>query len=138
MARPQRRKTRGSYFPYLPAAPLTKDRKWAAGFGITTPYGIGSSLGHGFVGIRSANGRVGPGVFRYTAPYFAELKTINFIGTRVKLGDHFQVGAGLDVMWTELTLKQFYPWASLPFSAGAPDGKPKPRGMGSALGRTLV
>jgi long-chain fatty acid transport protein len=120
------------------AAPLTKDRKWAAGFGITTPYGIGSSWDTDSSAFAPPTAVSAPGVFRYTAPYFAELKTINFNpGLAVKLGDHFQVGAGLDVMWTELTLKQFYPWARLPFSAGAPDGEAKAQGDGVGFGANL-
>jgi long-chain fatty acid transport protein len=120
------------------AAPL-KDGKVALGLGITTPYGIGSSWDTGSSAFAPPTLNSAPGVFRYTAPYFAELKTINFNpGLAVKLGDHFQVGGGLDVMWTELTMKQFYPWLAFPGSVGLePDGVAEGQGDGVGFGANL-
>ena len=121
------------------ASPLTEDRKWAAGFGITTPYGIGSSWDKSSSAFAPPTPVSAPGVLRYTAPYSAELKTINFNpGLAVKLGDHFQVGAGLDVMWTELNLEQFYPWLAFPGSTGLePDGVAAAKGEGVGYGANL-
>lgn len=99
--------------------------KLSAGIGITVPYGI-------------ANTWDAPPTspFRYTAPNFTELKTFNINPSiAMKLGDRVSIGAGLDVMWSELTLKQFYPWVVFPGSAGTePDGTAKAKGDGVGVG----
>lgn len=87
------------------AAPLKQDTI-AAGLAITTPYGIGSEWD------KTSSAYAPGGALRYTAPFYAELQTININpAVAVKLHDRLRFGAGLDVMWSELTLKQFYPWA---------------------------
>jgi long-chain fatty acid transport protein len=75
-------------------------------------------------------------VLRYQTPHFAELQTININPTvSFKLGDKLTLGLGLDVMWSSLTLKQFYPWLVFPNSTGAePDGNIKADGDGWAVG----
>ncbi len=115
------------------ATPIA-DGRWAFGLGITTPYGIGSSWDTGSSAYTKPTG-----VFRYTAPYDAQLQTLNLNpGFAVKLGDRVRFGAGLDVMWTELTLKSYYPWMIFPGSTGLePDGKAKAQGDGFGFGANL-
>jgi long-chain fatty acid transport protein len=121
------------------ASPLKKDGTLAFGFGITTPYGIGSSWDTDASAFAPPTAVSAPGAFRYTAPYFAELKTVNFNpGLALKLGDRVRIGAGLDVMWTELTMKQFYPWLAFPGSTGMePDGLAEGNGDGVGFGANL-
>jgi len=79
------------------------------------------------------------GVLRYTAPHYSELMTANFNPTvAFKLSEHFSLGIGVDVMWSRLTLKQFYPWALFLGSGGAePDGTLKGEGDGVGVGGNL-
>jgi long-chain fatty acid transport protein len=107
--------------------PLKQDR-FAAGVGITVPYGLGNAW---------ETAPTSP--FHYTAPHFTELKTINVNPTfAARLCDHVTFGAGLDVMWSELTIKQFYPWLIFPGSTGIePDGVAKIKGDGYGVGGNL-
>ncbi len=107
------------------------DGKVALGLGATVPYGVSAEWDE------TTGAFVRPtGVLRYQTPYFAELDTININPTvSVKLGEHVQVGAGFDAMWSEVTLKQFYPWFIFPGSTGVePDGVLKANGQGWAFG----
>jgi long-chain fatty acid transport protein len=110
------------------------DGKGAIGLGLTTPYGIGSqwetdSQAYGFP----------TGILRYQAPYFAELQTININPTLAfKLGDRVSVGVGFDAMWSQLKLKQFYPWFVFPGSVGTEsEGRASGTGDGWALGGNI-
>lgn len=108
---------------FLPAAyfstPL-KDERFVAGAGITSPYGIANEWEEG-------------GAFNYSAPYFTELKTINFNPTFAwKISEQFRLGIGLDVMWSELRLKQRIPWGT-----GLPDGQMIGKGDGFGFGGNL-
>lgn len=115
---------------FFVATPLD-DGKFGVGLGITVPYGIANKWDDS----TSAFARP-TGVLRYQTPYDADLLTLNFNPTvSAKIGDHVQVGAGLDVMWSELTFKQYYPWFIFPFSTGTePDGNVKLKGNGVGLG----
>src|SRR5436190_1238148 len=62
-------------------------------------------------------------ILRYQSPFYAKLTTINFNpAVAVKLGEHLSLGAGLDIMWSKLTLKQYYPWFLVTGNLGNPDG----------------
>lgn len=107
------------------------DGKLAIGLGVTVPYGLANEWD------KNSSAFAQPtGALRYTAPYDAELQTINVNpAASLKLGDHLQVGAGLDVMWSQVTLKQFYPWFIFPGSTLAtPDGHLEGKGDGLGLG----
>jgi long-chain fatty acid transport protein len=107
------------------------DGRFAASLAITTPYGLGSDWNQN----SSAFARP-TGIWRYQTPYTAELTTVNISpGIAAKLGEHVRLGAGLDVMWSELTLKQFYPWLIFPNSTGVePDGNLNATGDGIGVG----
>lgn len=106
------------------SAPL-KDDRFVVALGISSPYGLSNEWDQ-------------DGAFKYTAPYFTELKTINFNPTFAwKISDKFSLGVGMDVMWSELTLKQEYPWALIVSNPAAPDGVLSGKGSGVGLGGNL-
>jgi long-chain fatty acid transport protein len=72
----------------------------------------------------------------YQAPYYDNLQTININPTfSVKLCDFAQLGFGFDVMWSQLTFKQYYPWLVFPGSTGLePDGHLEIKGSGFSYG----
>ena len=107
------------------------DGKLALGVGLTVPFGLSNDWDPGSPAFAHPTG-----VLRYQTPYSAELKTINANpAAALKLGDHLRLGAGVDVMWSELTLKQFYPWLIFPGSVGTePDGNIQAKGDGFAVG----
>jgi long-chain fatty acid transport protein len=123
--------------PNLFASTPFYEGRLVAGIGITTPYGLGSEWKND----SSAFSRPA-GVWRYQAPYFTELKTINFNPTiAIQAGEHLSLGAGLDVMWSQLTLKQFYPWFLATQNFSDPDGHVNAQadgiGAGANFGATI-
>src|SRR5262249_4289811 len=111
------------------STPLNKDI--AVGLGVTTPYGIGAEWDTDTSAFSKPTG-----VLRYQAPYFAKLMTVNINPSiAFKLSDDFSFGAGFDVMWSEVTLKQLYPWFLFPGSVGnEPDGHAEAKGHGVGYG----
>jgi long-chain fatty acid transport protein len=86
---------------FFASMPLKNDR-FAIGLGVTMPYGLGNEWNQNSSAFAQPTG-----AFTYTAPYFSQLITINFNPTiSMKLGDKIQIGAGLDVMWSDLEFKQ--------------------------------
>jgi long-chain fatty acid transport protein len=110
------------------------DGNAAFGVGVTVPYGISNEWDPNSPAFNSQTSQL-----RYQAPYYANLQTINLNPTfSVKLGSVVQVGAGFDVMWSQVTFKQFYPWFIFPGSSGAePDGHLEAKGSGFAFGGNL-
>jgi long-chain fatty acid transport protein len=116
----------------LPNAFITmplKDDKIAIGLGITEPYGLGGEWDQNSSAFQSS------GALRYQSPYFAQLQTININPTiSLRLNDKLSIGAGFDVMWSDLEFKQFYSW--LPFG-GTTDGNAKLEGDGFGYGGNI-
>jgi long-chain fatty acid transport protein len=99
--------------------------KLVAGLGVTVPYGLSNEW-------KKDGAFADPLGLRYQAPWYTELKTINANpAIAFNLTDSLSVGAGLDVMWSELTLKQFYPWA--PWGSST-EGNLKAQGDGIGFG----
>jgi long-chain fatty acid transport protein len=114
------------FLPNFFASVPIKDDKLALGLGVTVPFGISNEWDPSLAS-----------PFHYAAPHFAELKTANFNPTvSVRLCNAVTFGAGLDVMWSELTIKQFYPWF-VGFGVGNPDGEAKIQGDGFGYGGNL-
>jgi len=115
------------------SAPVVEGRV-SVGLGLTTPYGIENKWD------RNSAAFSDPTSLRYQAPFYARLLTINTTPTiSIKAADFLTFGAGLDIMWSELHLKQFYPWfLGVP---GAPDGSLNANasgvGVGANFGATL-
>lgn len=81
---------------FFASVPL-QDGKYALGMGVTVPYGIADEW---------KSDPTSP--FRYTAPHFTELLTVNLNPTfSIKLCDQLSAGVGLDVMYSRLRLNQF-------------------------------
>ncbi|NKB23161.1 MAG: hypothetical protein GKR87_01965 [Kiritimatiellae bacterium] len=73
--------------------------------------------------------------FKYITPYSSELDLINLNPTiAMKVGDTIQLGVGVDVVWSEIELKQHYPWFNVTGVAGTPDGSADSKGDGYGLG----
>lgn len=108
-----------------------QDGRFSVGLGITTPYGLANEW--------ETKGAFGPsGGLRYTSAYSAELKTINFNPTvAFNVHDNLSIGVGLDLYWSELALKQFYPWALVTSNPGDADGVVKVKGDGFGVGGNL-
>ncbi|MEY4387296.1 MAG: hypothetical protein RLY20_2579 [Verrucomicrobiota bacterium] len=105
------------------------DHKVVAGIGLTVPYGLSNEW-------KKDGSFANPLGLRYQSPWFAELKTINANpAVAFRLNDKVSVGLGVDVMWSQLTFKQFYPWAIFPGSVGTePDGNVEAKGDGFGFG----
>jgi len=117
--------------PNLFASMPLQDGRFSLGLGITTPYGIGNEW--------EPTGAFAPGGnLRYTSAFSAELKVINLNPTfAFKLHDRLRVGVGVDVFWSQLTLKQFYPWLLVSGNPSDPDGVAKAQGDGFGVGGNL-
>ncbi len=118
--------------PNLFASVPLKDGRYAVGLGITVPYGISSEW-------KREGAFQDPTSLRYQAPFFADLKTINVSPTlAAKIGEKVSVGVGFDVMWSELTIKQQYPWFLPPLGSFVePDGLARLKGDGFGYGGNL-
>lgn len=113
------------YLPAMYAAMPLKDDRFAVGLGVHSPYGLSNEWDP-------------DGAFRYTAPWFTELKTININPTFAwKINEQLSLGVGLDVMWSELRLKQLYPWALITGDPGAPEGELSAKGDGFGVGGNI-
>jgi len=95
------------------------------GIGITTPFGQST--------VWDQNS-----VFSFTAPYFAELKVVNFNPTiAAKLTDDIAVGAGLDVFWSQLDMRQLLPWGLMTHNRMDRPGVAKFKGDGEGVGANV-
>lgn len=113
---------------FFVSVPL-KENKVAIGLGVTVPYGLGVEWDQNSSAFQPS------GVLRYQAAYFTRLQTININpAISVRLNDKLSIGAGLDVMWSDLVFKQFYSWA--PFG-GVTDGNAKLAGDGFGYGGNI-
>lgn len=115
---------------FFVATPL-QDGQFALGLGVTAPYGLGSTWDEDSDAFNSPMS-----LLRYQSPHYTELKTLNFNPTvAARLGNRVWFGAGFDVMWSEISLKQYYPWLIYPGSVGLePDGRMKATGDGLGYG----
>jgi len=90
-------KTLPNFFASMPLA----DGRLALGLGVTVPYGLANQWN------KSSSAYQLGGTLN-NAPNFGKLTTFNFNPSlAAKLGDHVQLGAGLDVMWSDLEFRQF-------------------------------
>jgi long-chain fatty acid transport protein len=118
-------------FKILPNAFATfeiiKD-KVSAGLAVTTPFGLSNEW--------DKEGAFGDGgILRNQTAWFTELMTIDVSPTVAwKINDWVSIGGGLDIFWSELTLKQLYP--AFP-SFGIPENSVKAQGDGMAVGGNI-
>lgn len=98
------------------------DGNFAWGFAVTTPYGQSTEWKK-------------DGPFRYAAPDFAELVTVDVAPSAAwRVNDVLSVGAGIDLVASRLTLEQFFSWSSALGVAGLPDGRAELEADGFGIG----
>ena len=98
--------------------------KFSAGLAVTTPFGLSNEW--------DQEGAFGDGGFyRNATAWFTELMTIDVSPTvSWRIHERVSIGGGLDLFWSELTLKQFYP----PFPGfGIPENPVKAQGDGMGV-----
>lgn len=93
-------------------------------------FGIGASTPYGMASVYPQN-MSGP--LRYALPYSSNLLTVDITpALAVKITDNLSVAVGLDIMYADLKLKQFYNWSGL--IGGSPEGDIQMHGQGWGLG----
>lgn len=101
--------------------PLPDHPNIALGLGVSVPYGLSIDW--------EPNGD-----FQYSAPHYVELKTFNFNpNIAVRVVDNLSLAVGFDLMYSELTLKQYVPWSATLGIPGLPDGEFIAEGDGVGL-----
>lgn len=76
------------------------------------------------------------GAFRYTAPYYAEMRLVNINPTvAYALTDTLSLGIGADFFVSDLDLRQVYPWN--PAMPGTADGRARLEGDGTGFGGNI-
>jgi len=99
-----------------------EDTRYVAGISLTTPFGQSTVWDK-------------DGAFRYTAPYRAEMTVVNVNPTlAAKVTDQLSVGVGADVYWSQLDLKQVFPWSAVTGNRMSPDGTVQMKGEGQGVG----
>ena len=94
------------------------------GLGVSTPYGMASVYPQNM-----------DGQLRYALPYSSNLLTLDITpAVAFKVTDDLSVAIGLDIMYADLKMKQFYPWTRLPGLGGSPEGDIQMHGQGWGLG----
>lgn len=98
--------------------------KLAFGVGVSTPYGMAS--------IYPKNMSAASGM-RYTLPYESSLLVADLTpAVAFKVTDSLSVAIGMEIMYSDLKIKQFYNWSTL--VPGSPEGDIQARGQGWGLG----
>jgi long-chain fatty acid transport protein len=104
----------------------------ALGLAVTTPYGLSNEW-------ENSGAFASPAGLRYATPHYSELKTINVNPSiAYKLNDQLSVAAGFNAMWSELTLRQHFPWALVTAPLVSPDGLIETEGDGWGYGANLA
>lgn len=113
----------GSIYGVVPVIP----GRVAFGMGVSTPFGMASKYP------KEMDVRL-----RYALPYESRLLAVDFTpAVAFKVTDSLSVAVGLDIIYSQLTLGQIYPWGSLPGLGGSPDGEVQMKGSGWGLGAYL-
>lgn len=108
------------------ADPGPEGRNWAWGLALTSPYGRSTRLDEN-------------GPFRYTAPYFTQLASLNLApAVSVRVTDRLSLGFAVNVLWSQLDLRQKYPWFLVAGNPALPDGKTYFEADGVGLGASAA
>jgi long-chain fatty acid transport protein len=118
-------------FKILPNAFATfpiQEGKLSAGLAVTTPFGLSNEW--------DEQGAFAPGgIYRNATAWYTELMTVGVSPTiSWRITDRVAVGGGLDLYWSQLTLKQFFP--AFP-GFGIPENSVEAKGDGFGLGGNL-
>lgn len=110
----------GSLYLVVPVKP----GRLAFGIGVSTPFGMASKYP------KDMDPRL-----RYSLPYESSLLAVDITpAVAFKVTDSLSVAAGLDIIYSKLSIKRAYPWGALPGLAGTPDGSIEFQGDGWGLG----
>lgn len=136
-----------NFFATTPLIEKDGGSKLSAGLAVTTPFGLSNEW--------KKEGAFGPGGavlpsgglgLRYGAPWYTELLTINANPSlSYKITDNLFIGVGVDFFWSQLTIKQLYPWFAAGIAAGVPapvaltfpDGDFRGKGDGEGIGGNI-
>ena len=103
--------------------PVIPDRL-SFGIGLSTPYGTASNY---------QTNMTAP--LRYALPYSSNLLTVDITPmVAFKITDSLSVAIGLDILYADLQLKQFYDWSKVTGVPGTPEGDIQMHGQGWGLG----
>ena len=117
---------------FFAAVPLLQDRL-VAGIGVTVPFGLANQWKSS-----SSSFRQPTGYLAYTAPNYSQLLTINVNPSLAyKITDSIRVGAGLDVMWSDIEFSQFLPSSVPPAPPALPNLSAHITGAGVGVGGNL-
>ncbi|MCC5848812.1 MAG: TonB-dependent receptor [Verrucomicrobia bacterium] len=106
--------------------PVPEEGRWAFGVGLNSPYGRSTELDEG-------------SIFRFAAPYYTQLLSVELLPTfATRLNDRLAFGFSVNLLWSELDIRQSYPWALALQTPGLPDGKTKFQADGAGIGATLA
>ncbi|HMP90102.1 MAG TPA: TonB-dependent receptor [Kiritimatiellia bacterium] len=101
--------------------PITEDSV-VAGLALTTPFGRSTTFSK-------------DSPLRYSTPYFTELYAVNINPSiAVKVNERFSIAGGVNVLYSELDLRQIYPWSMALGIPGAPDGETRFNADGAGIG----
>ncbi|MFO1482374.1 MAG: outer membrane protein transport protein [Verrucomicrobiaceae bacterium] len=110
-----------SFYLVVPVVP----DKLSFGFGVSTPYGMASTYPKA----------MDPNL-RYVLPYESRLLALDLTpAVAFKVTKNLSVAAGMDIIYSDLQLKQVYPWGML--VPGSPDGEISMHGTGWGVGGYL-
>ncbi|MCC7376271.1 MAG: outer membrane protein transport protein [Verrucomicrobiales bacterium] len=111
--------------PHLFMGGPVLDDRVALGLGISVPFGLSIDWEP-------------DGALRYVAPRYVQLKTINANpSASFRVVEGLNVGVGLDVMYSELTLSQYTPWSLIAGVPGLPDGEIRAQATGVGVSGNL-
>lgn len=118
-----RAKTRNdpAWLPALYAVMPMADGRFAAGIGLSSPYGQSTEWSQ-------------DSLFRYAAPYLAELRTLEVSPAfGLQLTDEFSLGLAADLLFSDFTLRQVFPWSQAAGIPLLPDGQARFDAEGAGL-----
>jgi long-chain fatty acid transport protein len=116
----------GHWLPAVYVAVPLEGSRYTVGLGINAPFGQSTTWERN-------------GVFRYTAPYFAEVRVLNCNPTlAMKLTDNVSLGIGANIFYSDLDFRQVGAWSMMPgVDPAAADGELQMDADGWGLGANI-
>lgn len=99
---------------------------WTAGIALTTPYGRSTEFPR-------------DSALRYAAPWYTELRSVDIhptLATRVH--ESLSIALGVHLLWSDLDIRQAYPWSVAAGVPGLPDGEATLEGDGVGIAGSLA